>query len=222
MKTSLISAASLALFAGSTALANLALPQVEMHSQLTHEEVNVEIKGDEAVVTGTFKFSKESLKEYYDLTFYLPVYAVEGTAVEKMQPTITMDGKALEVVFVKKEWENARKIREFGEMPQLEGQRVYWFLIPHVAQQPEQKELTIKISYKQSLSNNKFIYTPLIPHQKESKDYGGITITADRPYKLVDVEKHSVASPKEGVLVVEPSDKRAIIVECEKVVPKLP
>lgn len=217
---SILSALATAFLLTSSANANLALPHIEIHSQLAQEQVDIKITGDQGEVTGTFKYIK-TVEDYYDLTLYLPVYAKEGTPVKDFTPDIHFGDQKLEVVFVKKEWEQERDIRDFGSLPQVEGQRVYWFMIPHVPQQPEQKEFTLKIRYTQKLAGGKFIYTPLIPKQLEGKDYGSITISADRPLTLIDADKHSFE--KDGdKFVVDPSDKRGIIVEVAKVAPKFP
>ena len=208
------------------ALANLAIPQVEIHTYLVHEDVHCEIKGDEAIVTGTFTYESKHL-DYLDLNLYLPVYAKQGTPVEQMKPEIKMHGKALEVKFIKKQWESHSDITSFGKLPQLEGQRVYWFLAPHIPQLPvtnaedKPQKLLAQIRYTQKLSNGKFIYTPLIPKQKKGVDYGSITVSADRPLKLQNSESHDFIE-KDGKFVIEPSDKRGIVVEVATAKPSIP
>ena len=208
------------------ALANVAPEPIEMHVHLAHEDVHCDIKGDEAVVTGTFIFDRHP--EGFNIpVLYLPVYAVEGTPVKQMMPTFTVDGRKLKVHFVEKSWENNHNIKAFGQLPQIEGQRVYWFYVSDLPSYPvttadeKPRQTTLKIRYTQKLSNNKFIYTPLIPNQKKDKDYGSITVSADRPLRLLDAEKHSYEVAKKK-LIIDPSDKRGIIVEVAKPVPKIP
>ncbi len=234
----------------SSAKANLAIPHLEVHSQLVSEAVEVEITGDKAEVTGTFTYTKPK-EAYFDLKLYLPVYAQEGTPVKQIQPEIFMGEKKLEVYPVidmkidiahptvtprptTKDNDSGldisqfyggltvdSNIADFGELPQLEGQRVYWFMVPHVPQYPVltgndvTKDFSLKIRYTQKLSNNKFIYTPLIPKQKKEVDYGSISVSADRKLSLLDSNKHSFVE-KEGKLIIDPSDKRAIVVELAK------
>lgn len=218
---------ALALFAGVAAQANLALPHVEVHSQLAHEQVEIKIAGDRGEVTGTFSYTTPE-GWYSDLKLYLPVYAAEGTPVDAFRPETHLGDQKLDVVFVKKEWETDRNITDFGVLPQIEGQRVHWFMVPHVPQQPsltegeaENKKVMLKICYTQKLSNGKFIYTPLIPKQQKDKDYGDITVSADRPLTLLDADTHRFVS-NDDKLVVEPSDKRAIVVEVAKGKANLP
>ena len=115
----------------------------------------------------------------------------------------------------------------FGELPQIEGQRVYWFYVSDLPQFPattageKPHQTTLKIRYTQKLSNDKFIYTPLIPNQKKDQDYGSITASADRKLTLLDSSKHSFVE-EEGKFIIEPSDKRAIIVQVVKAGDKLP
>jgi len=223
---SILSALATAFLLTSSANANVAPDPVEMHFHLAHEEVLCAIEGDQAVVTGTFTFDRHP--EGFNVpVLYLPVYAVEGTPVKEMMPTFTMNDQKLDVHFVEKRWENNYNIKKFGDLPQLEGQRVYWFYVPNLPQFPvtsaddTPRQTTLKIRYTQKLAGGKFIYTPLIPKQQEGKDYGSITVSADRPLTLIDADKHSFE--KDGdKFVVDPSDKRGIIVEVAKVAPKLP
>ena len=222
MKTQAMFTAVAAALSISAAQANPRIVSVEVHAQLLHEEVDVRIEKEVATVSGTYKFKNDS-RGYVNLQIYLPVYAKEGTPEEQMRPVFKIDGEQeLKARFIKAEWEKSdRNIKSFGELPQLEGQRVYWFLVPYIAQQPGQKDFTLGITYKQQLSGDKFIYTPLIPKQMKDHDYGSITLSADRPLKLVDSGKHDFVE-KDGKLVVEPSDKRGIVVEAAKVKAKLP
>ena len=118
-------------------------------------------------------------------------------------------------------WEGTLPVASFGKLPQLEGQEVYWFLVPHVPQQPEKTEMTLEIRYNQELSNGKFIYTPLIPGMKKDHDYGSISLSGDRPLTLLDPDKHDFVMDGEKI-VVHPSDKRGIVVEVGEVQDKLP
>ena len=222
MKTQAMFAAVAAAFTISSTQANPRIPDVEIHAQLVHEEVEVNIEHNTAKVSGIYKF-KNDARDFVNLQIYLPVYAKKGTPEEQMRPEFKMNGKqVLQARFIKAEWEKMdSNIKSFGELPQLEGQRVYWYLVPYLAQQPGQKDFTLQINYKQELSNDKFIYTPLIPRQKEGHDYGSITLSADRPLKLIDSDKHDFVE-KDSKLVVEPNDKRGIVIEAAKVKAKLP
>ena len=146
------------------------------------------------------------------------------------QRYITMGEQKLKVVLVpaKNEYKLDRNITDFGKLPQIEGQRVYWFMVPHVPQQPDLtydeqsgKTFSLKIRYTQKLSHDQFIYTPLIPKQDKNKDYGSITITADKPLMLIDEDKHEFEKGHRKY-VVEPSDKRGIVVQVAKVTPQIP
>lgn len=225
---SILSALATAFLLTTSAGANLALPHVEVHSRLAHEEVEVKITGDTAEVTGTFSYTLPP-GWYSDLKLYLPVYAAEGTPVEDFTPDITLEEQKLDVRFIKKEWEKGSDdIKAFGELPQLEGQRVHWFMVPHVPQQPALtekekgiKKFILKIRYTQKLSHDKFIYTPLIPNEVKQLDYGTITVSADKPLMLIDEDQHVFEKVKRKY-VIKPSDKRAIIVQVAKVTPQIP
>ena len=184
------------------------------------------ISGDEAEVTGTFTFDQHE-EGFAISVLYLPVYAKEGTPVKDMLPDFTIDGKKLKAHFIEKKWESNHHIKRFGEMPQIEGQRVYWFYISDMPQtyitsaDDKPRQTTLKIRYTQKLSGDKFIYTPLIPNQKKGKDYGSITVSADRKLTLLHSEKHDFVE-EGGKFIIEPSDKRGIVVKVAKPVPKLP
>ena len=245
-----------------SAFANLSPDPVEMHVHLAHEDVHCVIKEDEAVITGTFTFDRQP-QGFNVPVLYLPVYAEEGTPVKQMMPTITVDGVKMDIHLVQKRWENNEDIRKFGQLPQMEGQRVYWFYVNALVRQaapidwelerrharrqaapidwelelkgkrnaepgddepvevriaevePEPAQLTVKIRYHQKLSKGKFIYTPLIPNQKKDKDYGSITVSADRKLTLLDADKHSFVEEK-GKFIIEPSHKHAIVVQAAK------
>ena len=70
---------------------------------------------------------------------------------------------------------------QFGELPQIEGQRVYWFYVSDLPQFPattaadKPRQTTLKIRYTQKLSNGKFIYTPLIPKANQVNRQGGVS-----------------------------------------------
>lgn len=112
----------------------------------------------------------------------------------------------------------------FKGMPQLEGQVVHWFVIEvpslhtlHTTAselddviKPTTFELTM--SYKQKLSNGKFIYTPLIPQQKQGHDYGFISLAAGRPLELLNADKHK-SEHKDGKIIVKPSHMGGIVVQ---------
>ena len=208
------------------AAANVGPEPIEMHIHLAQEDVHCVIKGDEAIVTGTFTFDRHP--DGFNIpVLYLPVYAAEGTPTKEMLPEFTVDGKKLKVHFVEKNWENNYKIKSFGKLQQLEGQRVYWFYVSGLPHQPattaeeSPRQITLKIRYAQKLSNHKFIYTPLIPNQKKGKDYGSITVSADRKLTLLDSDKHSFVE-KGGQYVIDPSDKRSIVVSVDKPTTKIP
>ena len=209
-----------AAMAVATVAANPAIPQVEIHTYLVHEEVDITIAGDRAEVSGTYEFKNDSIS-YFDISIYLPVYAAKGTPQKEMKPTIRMGGKDLDVRFVEKRWEGSLPVADFGKLPQLEGQEVYWFLVPHVPQQPEKTEMTLEINYTQKLSKGKFIYTPLIPGMKKDHDYGSIKLSGERGLTLIDPDKHDYVA-QDGKLVVEPAHKRAIVVELVMDGEKLP
>ena len=205
-------------------LANLALHPEEVDFHLEKEEVKITIKKDLAEVTGTFTFHAEKADEHsyanHNFDLYLPVYAAEGTPTDQIMPGMTLAGKELKVTALRPDI-NPKKVslrQGFGIMPKVEGQRVYWFWT-HVRERNFYKDgetipdrYTVKIHYKQKLSEGKFIYTPLISKQKEGKDYGSITLKADRPMTLVDSKEHQFKKEGES-LVVEPAHKREIIVE---------
>lgn len=218
---SLLTAATAALVI-SAAHANPRIPDREIHAQLVHEEVDIRIAGDQAKVTGIYKF-KNDARDFVNLMIYLPVYAKEGTPVEEMKPVFALPAGALqEARFIKAEWEKLDgNIKAFGELPQIEGQRVYWFMVPYLSQKPNQTEFTLNITYSQKLTGEKFIYTPLIPNQKKDHDYGSISISADRALSLKDSDKHDFVK-KGSKLVIHPADKRAIIVSVAKPAQKLP
>ena len=97
----------------------------------------------------------------------------------------------------------------FGSMPQIEGQKVYWF---SVSFSPKLKKETVEIHYRQNLAAGKFIYTPLIPKQVEGNLYGSISLAADQPMNLLNPDQHRFKKT-DGKIVVEPAHKRAIIVQ---------
>ena len=105
MKNFALSTALCGLFACSSASANLAPEPIEMHTHLAHEDVHCVIKGDEAVVTGTFIFDRHP--EGFNIpVLYLPVYAVEGTPVKQVQPEFIVEGKKITVSFIDEERES--------------------------------------------------------------------------------------------------------------------
>lgn len=205
-------------------LANLALHPEEVDFHLEEEKVDITINKDLAEVTGTFTFHAEKADQHsyacHNFNLHLPVYAAEGTPTDEIMPSMTLAGKALKVTALRPDI-NPKKVsisQGFGVMPKLEGQRVYWFWT-HVRERNFYKEgetipdrYTIKIHYKQKLAGGKLIYTPLISKQKEGKDYGSISLKADRPMTLIDAKQHDFEKQGES-LVVEPSHKREIIVD---------
>ena len=205
-------------------LANLALHPEEVDYHLEKEKVEVAIKKDLAEVTGTFTFHAEKAGQHsyanHNFDLYLPVYAAEGTPTDEIMPSMTMAGKELKVTALRPDIKPKKvSIKQgFGLMPKVEGQRVYWFWT-HVRERNSYKKgetipdhYTVKIHYKQKLAGGKFIYTPLISKQKEGKDYGSITLSADRPMTLIDAKQHDFKKQGES-LVVEPSHKREIVVQ---------
>jgi len=212
------SIAILAILAGFTASANLAAPpELEMSTILVEENVDIRITGNHhANVTGTFEFADTLAEEHY-LRFYLPVYARPTTALEEFRPKIHLGDKQLEVVHVENQPVCLKDIAKFGDLPRLEGLELHWFVIGH--NMPKQSEkggedrrISLKIRYQQELVDNRFIYTPLIPKQQESRDYGNITVTSDHPFHIQEKDKHDIVE-KESSLVVEPHHKRAIVIE---------
>lgn len=218
----------LALFGNTIAVANpIPYNPPTVTVRLYLEKVDIKIVGDVAKVSGTYNFSHDGGDHvhFLYLPVCLPVYAAKGTRVEEMTPKFKMDGDEIWEPMDKLDLEqesDSKAISSFGEMPQLEGQDLQWFQI-HMAPRPRRlgDRILIEIQYTQKLAWDKFIYTPLIPHQKEGKDYGTISVSADRPLALLDSDKHDFVQ-EDGKFVVKPSHKRAIVVAAGKVAGKLP
>ncbi len=203
-----------AAFACLPAFSNLAAPTNEKRVALHEESVEVKIVGDKAEVSGKFQFSvTRSYVDESEYELYLPVYANAGTKPEEISPTISKGGKPLVVEHVSKP--------PFKEIPKLTGQSPFWFRAVVSVEDMYAgtgKKLTIQIHYHQSLANGAFIYTPLIPKQHKSVDYGSISFTADRGMKLQSPKTH-VFSEKGDKLIVEPHHARSIIVKMDSVIP---
>lgn len=203
------------------ATANPAIPEREVHIYLTHEEVDIMIEGNEAVVSGVYNFNIDE-GAFFDPSVYLPVYASKDTPAKDIKPTIEIGGEKLKVESLEDaEFVGMMAKHYFGELPRLEGQEVRWFMAGLREVTRSDKKFEMKITYKQKLSNHKFIYTPLIPAMNPNKDYGDIKISADRPIRLLDKDKHKFEE-KDNTLTVDPHDKRAIVVEAAIVNRKVP
>lgn len=221
-----------ALFAGATVSANLAIPHDEADSFLVREEVAVRLGEHHAEVTGSFTYHvdrvplrtrAETSADYPLLTLYLPVYAAEDADLEEIKPRVTHREKELKL---DEFWDQPNRkttilnpnAGRFGTMPQLKGQKVFWFSVSFL---PLERKETVSIRYRQKLSGGKFIYTPLIPKMKEGEDYGTITVSADRPIRLLDEDGHEFEKDG-GTFLIQPAHKRAIVVEVGEVQEKRP
>ena len=221
MKPILLLSTLLALFAGSVATAN-PIPYIPEPTRVRMyvEKVQIIIVGDRAKVSGTYGFTFQGTRNtgrYIHLPIFLPVYGAKGAPAKGMTPKYMEEGyDEWDVMEPVEPEHDSKAIASFGDMPQLEGQVVHWFVANrHAVRLPSRTVMSLKMEYWQELSNGKFIYTPLLPNMKKDHDYGEITIVADRPLKLLNADKHDFVQ-KEDRLTVEPFHKRAVVVELGK------